>query len=349
MPEEQKAEETVDTAETKSTETSEPTESTESTETTETKPETIGEAVEKTQKTMEGTEETSESSAEKPAAETSDDDAGDVDDVSSFLDSPDEGEEPRKTGEQKRIDKLTAERYRLQAENDQLKASANKEETTKPAGDRIFSDSELDNAEKKAFDDNDFALLQTVRKEREKNFETRLTKKYQQEQGKAAEEQKRAQNEWVSTRDAYSYLAAPNAPQLYPGSNDELNLGDPNSNLFRLAKMLYMSSDTDMKNLVEKGHVSDGRTYRGVGGQERAAADALKIILRKRGTQKHDSKETKQLKNKLKKSERKRSLGSSGAEKTEDTTPKKRQTPSQVLDEYVAERNSYKAERIGMK
>ena len=287
------------------------------------------------------TEETSTPPADEKAADEKIDDETDdteTDELDSFLNEP-KAEE--KDGVQKRIDKLTAEKYQLKAELDEYKS---KDRSNKPPEERVYTEVELDSAERKAFVDNDYDLMLTVRKEREKNLKSSLRKEYLDEQRKQQESYARTQSEWAEVKDSYQYLSAPMKPEIYTGSREELNIGNPTSNLVRLARALYSMDRNKVAELL--GY---SRDYSSQGGQERAVADALRLILDKRRTQKSDSPKTRMLQKQLTREKRKSSLGSPGGQKAEDTTPKKPQSPDEILKEYVDERNAWKTEKVSLK
>jgi len=350
MSPEKQAEASVDTAQPKSTEQGEAQEEVKSI------LQEQREAIEDKLIPSEPKEETSEPLAETEEAETpasedtpppadkQSDETDEPDSLTEFVGEPEGDDTVKRDGRDKRIDKLTAEKYQLQAELHKLKSQEDKgEKDTSSSKERIYTDAELDTAERNAHKDGDSDLLVQISKERFKNAKRELRIEYQGELKRKEEDSVRATREWQQVRNSYDYLAAPNAPEIYPGARNELDINSQNSNLVRLAKMLYASSEEELEKIF--GYT---KNYRRPGGQELAVSDALNLILKKRRGQKSDNKETKKLKKALVKEKRKRSLGSPGAEKEEvDSTPKRPRSTKETLEDEISSRRKLQSERSG--
>ena len=268
--------------------------------------ETVTEAVEESSTSEETSEETTESE-------------GDDEESSSLDDAiPEETEEPspKKSGVQKRIDRLTAEKKALEARLLALEEKSTKSEKKE----RVYSEEELTRASQKAIADGDMALLDEVYKERQKNLEKRLINMYQQEQQSKQQATSAQQVEWKSIVERYS-------------SNDpEFDIRNKDSKLFALAKSYF--EDSELAN-----------EYKGNGGMMRAVADAfLELVkLNKKKTKKTPIE--KKLERKLAKEKSKTQLGTGSSEKG-TTTPKIKSTGDNTLD-YIAERKAQRSARMG--
>ena len=291
-------------------------------------------------------EETSAEETSEPTAEISDEkDTKDTAGLSEFIDKEEETEEGTETkidGKQKRIDKLTAKTYQLEAELAKLRVDKPKTEDSATKGEQVYTEAQLDKAEKGAIDDGDHDLQILINKERMKNVKRELRKEYQDNLNSMKANETRIATEWNQVKSSYQYLAAPNAPELYPGASEELNINDNNSALVRLANMLYIGSDDELAKIF-----GTARNYKQPGGQTQAVSDALNLILAKRGGKKSDSKETKKLRKRLTKAKRKTSLVSPGVEKTDKAAPKKSKTAKATLEDEISERKKLQAERSG--
>ena len=315
----EEVEETVDTTE------SEITEETKSTEENDTglagDEKTIAEEAEiKPEPDKTETEDTSESKAEE--AETTDDETDDSEgiDVSAFIDEGD-----KKTNTQKRIDKLTADKYKLQAELDQLKV-----QETSPKKDKTYTPEELKRATDRAVADGDSGLLHEIMDQREKQLENRLRNEYTKREEKIQEQTARNKTEWTQVVNSYDYLADAKEAEVYHGSRTELNINDPNSLLRQVALALFTSSDDEKL----------FQLYHRPGGQALAVSDALNLILKKRRGRSPEDSEKKGLKRKLSKERRKKSLTAhDGSIKEEASTkPKKQMTDAERVFDAIEER-----------
>ena len=268
--------------------------------------------------------------------------------LSEFLEEEETTEtiEPKKDGLEKRRDKLQAEVNQLTARKYQIKEETEKAQATKKdddTGEKIYSETQLDEAERKAHNDGDTQLLTTIAKERIKNMKRELRTEYQSDIKQRESATTLVNKELNQIRSSYDYLSAPNEPEIYPGARKDLDINNQNSNLVRLATMLYGAGEDELVKIFKYS-----KNYNQPGGRELAVSDALNLILKKRRTQKTDTKETKSLKKRLTKEKRKRSLGTSGAEEAEaSTTPKKPKTAKDALSDEIADRKKRQSEKSG--
>lgn len=311
------------TEETEATETTE--ESSEEKETPEI-PEEGGEVTEDdfTPKTDdEGEEGETSLSPEEDATSKEGDDKGQVDELS--LDDFAEPEEEKKSGVQKRIDRLVAEKKSLEERLSKLE-QAPKKDDNQPE----YSEAQLRAAMAKAVEENDANLMYEIMDYRVKKAQKEAIDGEKKRQSELYDAQQRHQREWTSAVDEYSYLADTEDPELFKGSHRELNINDPQSMLYRLAAKLYNDKER-------------AERYGKDGGQRLAISDALRMILRKRNT-KAESKENKLLKRKLAKEKQKSSVSSGKAVKAEKSAPISHKTS---LESYLEERKKAKTAVAG--
>lgn len=272
--------------------------------------------------------ESSESLAEESTAKESD-----GKDIKSELDailSEDEEVPVKKDGVQKRIDKLTAEKKALQEKLERLESEKGEKSETETN----YTDEQLKRALRKAMDESDPDLVYEIMDYRVKQAKKELRDEYQSEQKKQLETANTIKKEWAQICDNYDYLSSQEERELYPGARKELNIKDNMSLLYQVALSLYNSEEDDVRDY-----------YRRPGGQKLAVADALQLILRKKRDKLGTGKE-KNLEKKLAKEKRKSSLGS-GESLKEESPAKKFLTEKESLDDYLAERRKFKAERTG--
>ena len=245
----------------------------------------FGESEETTEETQEetqesSTEETESSDKLKKAVEGAED-----------LEEEKEEEPEKKSPVQKRIDRITAEKYqalekkaRLEERVKLLEAKSEKKE------DRFFSSSELDQAERKAITENDVSLMADVNKERLRNLERNMVARYEKDQAKVKEAKSAQGAEWTSIQARWS-----------DDEDADLDIRNRESSLFKIAKQYF--EDPEMK-----------AEYSGLGGMERAVADAFKYLTLARRNKK--SPKVKKLERKVAKERSKTQLsaGSSGKE-----------------------------------
>ena len=334
MPEEtkEKVEEAVETTEeTKSTEDGETTEITEEAE------KTVAEAVadvtgaQPSEDTVDDAETSEPLVDETPTETKTDDKTSEDEDVSSFL----EDETIKKTGLEKRVDKLTAEKYEREAKIARLEAQIEINEKSSPTSkNKRYTNDELARAMMKAHEDGDANLMAEILKQQETQIKQDLRSDYDKEQNKQREAAQQNRREWTEVVKNWEYLSDESEPELYTGSRNELDIRGNQSLLRQVALLLYNSEQEDLF-----------QRYHRPGGQELAVQDAFKLIIKKRRGVKSDNTQTKSLKKRLVKERRKTSLAGSGKRvKSEPTKkPKKPRTQSERLDDYINDRRSRKS------
>lgn len=335
MPEEKKAEETVDTAKTKSTEEGESTEA-----------KTIAEEVadvtdvaesETPAEEAETSEPLAEPLKEEPTAEETDEattEEVEDEEPSSFL----EDATSRKSGLEKRVDKLTAEKYQKEAEIAKLQAQVEIYEKTSPdAKTKRYTSEQLASAMMRAHEDGDKALMTEIFEQQGKQIKDDLRADYDREQKNQREENTRIRQEWTQVQKNWEYLGDAEQAELYPNSRKELDIRSAQSLLRKVALYLYNSEQEDMF-----------QRYHRPGGQGLAVQDAFKQILKKRRGTTSDTKETKTLKKRLTKERRKKSLAGGSKSVKTDASPKTRKalTKAERVLEYVKERNQTRDDAI---
>ncbi len=336
-------EEAVDTTQT-STETNG--EQTLASQATEQAPETKESAL-NPQETSEPAEDTLSSDEKTDATESATADAAAEEitegvDVSEFLD------EPKKSGEQRRIDKLTAEKYQLKDDmakmQSRLEALESKE---KPSSGKQYTDAQLATALKTAMDEGDASLVMEVMNYKVQAAEKKLRTEYQKEQQEQVAQAKSQQAEWTRVVDSYGYLSAKDEPEVYAGSQAELNINNPNSLLRQIALALYTGQGTGTPEEQEELF----KYYHKSGGQAQAVADALRMILKKRRGTTAEDKEKRSLKNRLTKERRKKSLtaGNTAIKAEKSKASRRPMTEKERLDDYINERKQTQADRLSVK
>jgi len=270
---------------------------------------------------LEETSETSEAEAESlPVEEKKDEE----DDISSLL-KPEE----KKDNVQKRIDRLTAELKALKEENQTLKNV----DAVKKGKEPEYSEVQLRTAMKKAMEEGDSDLVFEIMEYQKKKTEESLIKRYEEAEQAKVQAARQVEQEWHGIRNDFSYLADPAEPEYYRGSRNDLDISREDSLLYRLANSLFLSEDDTGR-----------KKYFVPGGQRLAVADALAIILRKKGLNPQD-KEKGKLKRQLTREKMKTSLGGANV-MAEEKAPKK-SSPKSEFDEYIAERRKFRQDRGG--
>jgi hypothetical protein len=233
-----------------------------------------------------------------------------------------ENKEEKKSGVQKRIDKLVAEKKALAERLDKIEKQST-EQTPE------YSETLLRQAMAKAMEENNPNLMWEVMDYRVKKEKKAALADQEKKQQEIIKKQQRAAQEWHSTVEEYEYLSDKEEPEIYKGSHKDLNIKDQNSLLVQLAGKLYRD-----ENKAER--------YQKDGGQRLAISDAIRIILRKKKT-KASSKENEKLKRKLAKEKRKSSV-SSGKSMNKEKLPA---TSGNSLEDYLKERKSTQAKARG--
>jgi len=265
------------------------------------------------------TEESSNSAAEE-TTETTDEESKKLEDAveSTEEDSGELEAEEEKSNTQKRIDKLTARNYQLEAELKAEREKNAKKETEATKGERVYTESELNEAEQKAIAENDMSLMSAVNKERLKNQKRELIGMYQKERSQETAAASERKVEWQSIVDVY-------------GDDDpKWDIRNQNSDLYKLAKQYY--EDPVLK-----------REYAGKGGMFKAVAHAYRE-LSKLGKQK--TRGEKKLERKLAKTKMKTSLGKGAADKSGSKVTTDKKFPSKAHEE-VAEHKAVQRKAMG--
>jgi len=286
-------------------------------------------------------EDSEEEEEDEDESEETDEDESDADDETEGEEEGEEGEEgeakpKKKSGFQKRIDRLTAENAEFKARLAAIEGKEDPEE--EEAGEqeqkiKRYSPAQVKQAWKKALDESDADLITSLREYDMECVKEDIREEYRSAVSKEQAASKAIQKEWDKTQKAYSYLADPDEPELFKGSHAALNLFDNTSELYKKSTEMYW----DPKN---KHYRKDP------GGQRTAVADALALILRNRGGGKATSKEAKHLRKRLAKEKRKQALAGSKTVKKDGKTPKPK-TPEGTLTEYLKEQKDRKEAASG--
>ena len=272
----------------------------------------------------------SEEEADPLDEDASSEDSEELDELSldDFMKPKDSGED-KKSGVEKRIDKLVAEKNALEEKLNALKEQVDTPKETS----KKYTRAQLMSAMKDAMENQDTQLMWEIMDYRVKESQEELKNEYLQEQKKAVEQQTSMQREWTSVLEDYAYLADPTEPELYRGARRELNIKDAKSLIYQLANKLY----TDPANTNK---------YRVPGGMKVAVSDALTRIIRQRKISPAKNKETATLKKKLAKEKRKSTMSSGKSTKSESV--KKPLSSRDSLEEYIEERRKLLASKRGM-
>lgn len=240
-------------------------------------------------------------------------------------------------GMQKRIDKLTAqskeqnsENESLRAEIELLKSQLSSLTSNQPAdgsqakSEKQYTYEELDRAYEKAMTDGDVELMREIRKHERANYMRDAEKMYSQMARPNTEQIKALNEEWKQVERVFVPYSSDDGPEIYPGSREDLNIGNPQSRLVQLASAKYK---TDAK-------------YKVNGGIVLAFADAFKDILSAR-TKSRSSAKPEILKKKVNKLTIQNSQGLSHSMKSEGAVkPSKNKSKAEELDDYISWRRS---------
>lgn len=279
---------------------------------------TDGEQTEETPSTSEGGEDTS-------------DDEGSESDEQDTLDEGAEGsdklddstEEVEKDKVQRRIDVITAEKFREKARADALETRLKKLEETSSTHEKVYTEEQLNSAEEQVDDlmtkgetVEALRLQRTIEAERRKNLERGLRSEYKEEKATVEKNRTQQQQEWISVVERYG-------PDILPSQYSEdpdFNINDTSSQFFQIAKKLF--SDPELK-----------IDYEGSGGMLKAVSDAFLELVRIRSKKKSSTE--KKLERKIAKDRKKTSLSPGGAKQPETTGKAK---PASDLEDYISNR-----------
>jgi len=194
----------------------------------------------------------------------------------------------KKSGLEKRIDKLTASNYELKAEIDRLKAAE------KPAELKVdykpkYTKDQLAKALEKAREDGDTTLELEIIEHMTESKANEVEARYKAKEEAVKAAQQRHQNEWIAITDMFHY----DEVELYPGSQLDLNIKKNDSLIYKLASELYGNYGYKDK--------ENGMTH--------AVSKALSLILEKKrkSAKPQKSSNEKQLESKVKNLKRKTS------------------------------------------
>ena len=150
-----------------------------------------------------------------------------------------DGDEPEhKSGERKRIDKLTAQ---LRAMEEKLATAEEKQpEANKQTEKPKFSRGQLQKAIEDGIDKGDSNLILEVFEYMAESTEQKLRNEYVSEQQKTVKAQEQKVQEWTSLVEDNSYLWEDGETEIYKGARKELDLTNPKSLLKQLATQIYL-------------------------------------------------------------------------------------------------------------
>ena len=249
--------------------------------------------------------------------ETEDSDFGELLD-----DIPAEDADPKKSGFEKRIDKLTKQSYEKDAEIARLKALANKEPAEKPEGKKTYTDAQLVKALEKAREEGDTELeIQIMQHISDAKAES-VKADYEAKDIAQRAANEKMQNDWIAITDMFHY----DEVEIYPGSQTDLNIKNNTSLVYRLSAELFQNHGfKDEHN-----------------GMSKAVSEALRRILakNKKSAKPQKSSNEKQLEKKVKKLKRKTS--SPSGTKTVKADPPKKETRLKSESDKVSDAISEK-------
>ena len=295
----------------------------------------VNEVIDQGGNVAEGTEETSEASEDSSTSTEKTDDAvanavkaAEAEELDDDIEQFMKPKEDDKTNVQKRIDQLTAQIKELRNENSKLKVPEGEKKPVR------YSEDQLKGALKKAFDEGDHELAWEVMKEQNKYAQEDLINMYEGEKNKVVTQHQATIQEWNRVCHDYNNAwATDDGKELYQGASQELNVGNGNSLLYKLAMKFY--NETVDENGQPIYHSRPG-------GQRMAVADALNAILKKRRIAPNELK-TKRLERSLAKAKRKATTPSTSS--SDGDVPRKMKSTGDSLADYVAERRAFRNER----
>ena len=247
-------------------------------------------------------EEVSEEAEGTEVEETEED--GDLTDL--LEDAIEDPGEVKKSGLEKRIDKLTKQSYEKDAEIARLKKQTEEPVKTDVKTKAKYTDAQLVTALEKAREDGDTALeVQIMQHIADAKAES-VTESYEAKDKAVKAANEKMQQDWIAITDMFHY----DEVEMYPGSQTDLNIKDNTSLVYRLSAELFQNH----------GFKDDPN------GMSKAVSEALKRILAKKQTSAKPQKSSneKQLEKKVKKLKRKTS--SPSGTKTVKSEPQKKST-----------------------
>jgi len=276
----------------------------------------LGENQEEIQEPEKENEEPENAGEETPEPEKTD--GKDSEELEPEVDEIEELLKPKKSGAEKRIDKLVAQLRAAEEKLAKLESQKPEEKKTK------YTRGQLSKAIKDAIENQDADLLMDAIDYRVKEERELAEKEIIANQQKHYQAQQAQTQEWQETLQDFAELVDPNEPEMYVGAHEELDIKNQNSALFRLASNLYTNPENASK-------------YQKPGGQRLAVTDALTKILRVRQGKTAGSIKAKTLEKRLAKERRKTSL-SGGRPPKEEEGPPRLMTDEERVDDYLKER-----------
>ncbi len=280
------------------------------------------------------TEETTEDETSETTEPLDEDDSSDEDseeaetdgtELDEFLKEPPLEETPdveKKSGEQKRIDKLTASNYEKDAEIARLKALPTKADDTKVDVKPKYTNAQLAEALEKAREKGDTSLEVEIMQHISDAKADSVKAEFKAKEEAVLAAQKKSQTDWVNITEMFHY----DEVEMYPGSQTDLNIKDASSLVYRLASELYNNHGfKDKEN-----------------GMALSVSKALRLILdkKKKSAKPQKSSKEKQLETKVKKLKRKTS-SPSGSKTVKPDPVKKESRPksdSDKVNDAISER-----------
>ena len=258
------------------------------------------------------------------------DDNEDANDLADLLeDIPEESsEETKKSGLEKRIDKLTRLNYEKEAEIERLKKlSSEASAEDKPKGKAQYTDKQLVTALEKAREEGDTELEIQIMQHISDSKADSVKAEYEAKEIAVRKANEKIQNDWIAITDMFHY----DEVEFYPGSQRDLNIKDSTSLVYRLAAELFQNQGfKDVDN-----------------GMSKAVSEALKRILAKKrkSAKPQKSSNEKQLEKKVKKLTRKTS-SPSGTKTVKADAPKKAdrlKTEADKVSDAISEKKELNA------
>jgi len=268
-------------------------------------------------------DETAEDTEPLDEGEPSDEDSEEAEEGGSeldeFLKESDDDEDvtteehvEKKSGLEKRIDKLTATNYELKAELERLKASEKPADITVDTKPK-YTKEQLAKALEKAREDGDTTLELEIIEHMTESKAAEVEARYKAKEEAVKSAQLKQQKEWIAITDMFHY----DEFEIYPGSQADLNIKRNDSLIYRLASELYGNHGyKDKEN-----------------GMTQAVSKALSLILEKKrkSAKPQKSSNEKQLESKVKKLKRKTS-SPSGSKTVKADPVKKDSRPKSDID-----------------
>jgi len=237
-------------------------------------------------------------------------------------DIPAEETDSKKSGLEKRVDKLTKQSYDKDAKIAELeKKLIGKPVETKAEGKPKYTNAQLVTALEKARNEGDTSLEIEIMQHISDAKAESVKSEYEAKEIALKAANEKMQTDWIAITDMFHY----DEVEIYPGSQTELNIKDSNSLVYRLSAELFQN----------QGFKDE------VNGMSKAVSEALRRILAKKNSAKpQKSSKEKQLEKKVKKLKRKTS-SPSGTKTVKADEPKKEtrlKSNSDKVSEAISEK-----------